>query len=134
MNVFIRLILIALVALPQGWCCVVQTGESYCKAPNSSKTAPKSSVCTCCKHLDPDFCLANPYNKKGGPTPGSCECHCRFQIALPTAPSIVAFAAVGSKLFEAFGMDSHSRSELVVSVVPFFPKVALRILHCSWQC
>jgi len=133
-NGFIRLILIALVGLPQGWCCVVQTGESCCKASNSANTEPRSSVCACCKHLDPDSCLANPSHEKEGPTPGTCECHCRFQIARPTAPSSVVFAAVESRSIEPFGMDSHSRSQLVVSDVPYSPKVALRILHCSWQC
>jgi len=133
-NVFIRLILIGLVGLPQGWCCVVQVGDSCCKAPNSANTEPKTSDCACCKHLVPDSCLANPSNEKEGRTPGSCECHCRFQIARPTAPSNLDFVAAESNLFEPFRMDALSRSEVVVSHVPFFAKVALHILHCSWQC
>ena len=134
MNVFIRLILIGLVALPQGWCCVVQMGDACCNTPNVVTAEQQPLNCVCCKRRAPEVCLSESTDKKEDRIPRSCECHFQFQIAVPTSPPCVIVAAVESGFPELFGADSSCRSRHLVSVVPLRPNISLQILHSSWQC
>ena len=134
MNVFIRLILIGLVALPQGWCCVVKMGDSCCNISNLVTAEQQSLNCVCCKQRAPEVCLDESRDRKEDRIPRSCECHCQFQIAVPTSPPSVIVAAVESGFPELFRADSSCRTGHLVSVVPLRPKISLQILHSSWQC
>ncbi len=134
MNVFIRLILIGVVALPQGWCCVVQMGDSCCNTSNLATAELQPLNCVCCKQSATEVCQSESADKKEDRIPRSCECRCQFQIAVPTSPPSVIVAAVESGFPELFRADSSCRLGQVVSVVPFHPKTSLQILYSSWQC
>lgn len=134
MNVFIRLILIGVVALPQGWCCVVQIGDSCCDTQNVATTEQQPLKCVYCKQRAPEVCLTESSDRKADHIPRSCECRCQYQIAVPTSPPSVIVAAVESGFPELFRADLSCRSGRLVSAVPLSPKISMQILHSSWQC
>jgi hypothetical protein len=131
---FIRLILIVLLAMPQGWCCFVELCESGCVDSNEVASPQKTLPCRCCKQLDPDRCQSDSTNDHETRIPKSCECQCRFLIAATNSPPSVVVSAVDSCFDEPFRMELDCRSKQPVSVLPYFAVVKLQILHCSWQC
>ena len=131
---FIRLVLVALVAMPQGWCCVVMDCGTCCVDSEIAASEQKTVSCPCCKQLDRDICQTDSRNNREERIPKSCDCHCRYLIADTQSPSKVVAAAVDSCFDEPFRIDSQCHSRPRFSNVPFFAFVRLQILQCSWQC
>ena len=131
---FIRLILIALVAMPQGWCCFVIDCGTCSVDSEATATQQKALSCPCCKQLDLNICHPDSSNDNGERIPKSCDCKCQFPIAATNStPSVVA-TALDSRFVEPLRMGSRCPSRQTVSSVSFFAFVRLQILQCSWQC
>ena len=131
---FIRLVLIVLLAMPQGWCCFVESCESGCVDSKEVASPRKTLSCCCCKQLDPASCQSDSKNDQKSRIPKSCDCQCRFLIAATNSPTSVVETAVDSGFDEPFRMKLDCRSKQTVSALPFFAVVKLQILQCSWQC
>ena len=134
MFVLLRLILIAWLALPQGWCCAAKG----CEKPSSSIATGLSKTnkcCSCCreKAVDAAQNSARPDSEKCPPS-NSCECKCRFQIAIPKSfASLDVVYTISSDLFEQvetltpnLGLDG--------TAIEWRPPVRLQILYCVWLC
>jgi hypothetical protein len=132
MNELLKIILIALIAMPQSWCCVVQGCDSDCDVVETAmQLAPKG--CICCERALPADACASPEKAAPKSVPRPCECSCRFQISFAHAPAIYG---VGSPA----GLVEYVSSDLLCGITPV-PTTApplllirLQVLYCSWQC
>lgn len=131
---FIRLILIVLLAMPQGWCCFVVSFESGCVDSNEVASPQKKLSCRCCKPLNPNSCPSDSKNDQKTRVPKSCDCQCRFLVAATNFPPSVVVSAVDSCYNESLRLELGCRSKQSVSALPYFAVVRLQILQCSWQC
>jgi len=131
---FIQLILIVLLAMPQGWCCFVFSCERGGVDSKEVASQGKTLSCCCCKQLDPDSFQSDSTNDHETRIPKSCECRCRFLIAVTNSAPSVVVSAVDSGFDEPFRMELDCRSKQTVFVSPYFAVVKLQILQCSWQC
>ncbi len=131
---FIRLILIALVAMPQGWCCVAVDCGNCCDVSKTAATQQKTLSCPCCTQLDLNICHPDSSNDGGERIPKSCDCKCQFLIAATNPPPSVVATAIDSRFYEPFEMVPQCHSGQTVSAISFFAFVRLQILQCSWQC
>ena len=130
----VRLVLIALVTMPQGWCCVAMNCGNRCVVSKATASHQKASPCPCCKQLDLNSCHPDSSNDNRERIPKSCNCKCPFLIAATNSlPSVVA-TAMDSRFDEPFRLISQRHSMQSVSAVSFFAFVRLQILQCSWQC
>jgi len=134
MDRFIRLVLIVLLAMPQGWCCFVFSCERGGVDSKEVASQGKTLSCCCCKQPDPDSCQSDLTNDHETRIPKSCECQCRFLIAATNSPPSVVVSAVDSCFNEPFRIELDCRCKQTVSALPFFAVVKLQILQCSWQC
>ena len=136
LNAMIRLILIVLVSMPQGWCCFVRVGESCCASLDSAPDHPpgKAPSCACCKIQQPTNRLTESTENHRDPFPGSCECCCRAQLGIPTNRPNVVVASLETCSMEPFRFESLGDFSPSIVFVRFYETVKLQILHCSWQC
>ncbi len=134
MDRFIRLILIVLLAMPQGWCCFVVSCANGC-ADSKEVASPQNALsCRCCKQLDPESCQSDSKNDQQTRIPKSSECQCRFLIAATNSPTFVVVTAVDSGFNEPFRTELDCSSKQTVSALRCFAVVKLQILQCRWQC
>ena len=133
MYLFFRIILIALVFAPQGWCRIIPMVETCCNTTRSDHSTENKPSCCCKTHADAS-CAINPSDHEPKSIPRSCECHCRFQVAVPTAQLTFKVTPLESGLIDPYELELDSRQNRLVHSVSFSPTVTLQILHCSWQC
>ena len=131
---FIRLILIVLLAMPQGWCCFVLSCERGYVDSQEEASPQETLSCRCCKQPAQKSCQSDSTNDHETRIPKSCDCQCRFLIAATNSPPSVVVSAVDSCFDEPFRMELDCRCKQTVSALPFFAVVKLQILQCSWQC
>ena len=131
----LRLVLITVVAMPHGWCCVLDV-EVFCVSLRLESSSPGNSFCDCCKHLELETCHPDSKSDPAGRVPKSCKCQyrCRFLIAVPNSEPRVAVTAMESVVRELFTLESQFQSRALVPAVLFLSAVGFQILHCSWQC
>lgn len=131
---FIRLILIALMAMPQGWCCIAMDCGNCCDVSATVAPHQKTLSCACCTQLDLNTCHPDSSIDDRERIPKSCDCKCQFLIAATNPPPSVVATAIDSRFEEPFRMVLQSYSRQTVSAVSLFAFVRLQILQCSWQC
>ncbi len=131
---FIRLILIALVAMPQGWCCALMGCGTCCVDSEMAATQQETSSCPCCKQLDLNICHPDSSNDGRERFPKSCDCKCQFLIAAANSPPSAIATSVDSCFDEPCRIVSQGHLRPKFSAVSFFAFVRLQILQCSWQC
>lgn len=133
LGTIIRLLLIIVLSMPQGWCCFVRAGQSCCSI---SKTPPRKSVhrCPCCKDQTPSVCLSDSESVQREALPRSCECRCRSQTGIrPVRPNIVA-DTLDAGWIDTFSFESFSHV-LPKALADRHPdRVSIQILLCRWQC
>ena len=134
MSLLFRLILIAWLALPQGWCCVAK-GYEKSSDSNCAETNSAGNSCRCCR-IKPETALSEsgiPRPDKSPPLK-SCECKCRFQIAAPKSQTICdIFSIIGNYRSHRAEANAH-RESLGVTSVDRNPFIRFQILYCIWRC
>ncbi len=139
MCVFCRYLLVVLLALPQGLCCVATGCESKSKGahPNSE---PSREHCSCCRtkpagSFTPSVRITPTDSplEKCAPTK-QCECKCRFHIGIPrpviTLDSLASLDCYGERPVEI----SQPEIESCPVTTSLSTSIRLQILYCNWRC
>lgn len=133
LGTIIRLILIIVVSMPQGFCCFVRVGESCC--PSNTTFGPKKTVsCPCCKPSTPIAGTTDSNGVQREAFPRSCECRCRCQVGMPPSRPNVLDDTLVDRWIEPFQIESLSHAIPIAVSICFSDRVPLQILYCSWQC
>jgi len=106
----LRLVLIAVVAMPHGWCCVLDV-EVCCVSSRLESSSPGNCFCACCKQLELETCHPDSKSDPAGRVPKSCRCQCRFLIAVPNSEPRVVVTAMESVVRELFTLKSQFQSQ-----------------------
>ena len=133
LHSIIRLILIIVVSMPQGWCCFVRAADC-CSTPKTTSVAQKSPSCDCCKRIAPDTCEPNFSEAQRESSPRSCQCRCRCEIGIPSSRPNVVLDILDSGWIETCQIEHFSYSIPTTASICYRERVPLQILHCSWQC
>ena len=136
MCVYCRYILIALLALPQGMCCVA-TGCKTREKRVAGESNPSSECCSCCRGKpdgQPSAKLSNHSDASKCAPAKSCECKCRFQLGIPREPvTLDALSSLHSSFDRPFEINSPAvETSVAISIVP--RSIRLQILYCVWRC
>ncbi|HEV3146634.1 MAG TPA: hypothetical protein VGZ47_22290 [Gemmataceae bacterium] len=124
-----------LLALPQGWCCLV--GAAPCcnqQQPAEKQELPaKHKSCCCCQELTEHECSKPVPAPKPGKPLKACCCE-KALTALPNVerqlPDLVALPLAVSVDVPLFHAVNRIESARRFAVSPF----PLHVFHCVWLC
>lgn len=132
----IRYLLVVLVALPQGFCCLTM-GCKFEEKRSVLIALPSPVCCACCHNASESIhTRSNNAGTNRGPASKTCECRCRFQISDPRSsfayslPLIGGLVGVTSDEFNPCPIREPNTARDVSTHLP----IRLQILYCVWRC
>ena len=134
MFVLFQIILIALQALPQGLCCVTAGCYQTTKCcVFETKTANKP--CNCCKvKAKPAVSQSDKCAPEKRPPSRSCECKCRFQIAITTSPLSLDEVSYDYCVMHRPAAFNSKPSASYALKIGSHRWIGFQILYCVWRC
>ena len=119
-----------LLALPQGWCCMVRLQPAV-----SESKGDDPNPCSCCPYCKlPDKPSIPPIPGPKPLTPAECPCGDRASTA-PDAPKVLTCDISLPGILPTIVLaPSCVQDDDLVSQLHFPSDHSLRLLHCIWLC
>ncbi len=130
MFVLFRLILIAMVAMPQGICCIALGCDQSTKEVLQEATG-SAECCNCCRIISES---ATKSGSSECPPTKSCECSCRFQTSISTPPKSLDSLSSKCCFFDRPVDVRYPPTAICVSTIGQSGSIRLQILYCVWRC